>query len=119
MFKKLDFDYLSDLAKNDPEKFEEVRQSEIEKVFKRASPHSQRRLRGLQFQIDAKRAANKDAPFAAYMQISKMMHESFDNMRYHLNKLTGNKGYNQQFADSACQNQYDQGNGAKVLKFRQ
>jgi hypothetical protein len=87
----LDFSYLCNLHKTNPEKFEEVRLQAIENLICSASESSQKRLRGLQFQVDAKRKINQSAPFVACMEISKMMHESFDQLRVHLNKATGKK----------------------------
>jgi hypothetical protein len=87
----IDFDHLSELFKTDPEKFERVRREKIEQMIQSASESSQRRLRGLQFQIDAKREIYKHKPFVSCMEISKMMHSSFEKMRYELNKCAGNK----------------------------
>jgi hypothetical protein len=91
MSTNLDFDYLSKLYKTDPVKFEELRAQEIEKVIQSASTQGQRRLRGLQFQIDAKRKIHKDSPIGASIAISKMMHESFESLRFHLNQAVDNK----------------------------
>ena len=73
------------LAKEDPAALEALRQREIEALISSASPDIQRRLRGLQFQIDAKRQVSKN-PMAACVAISRMM---FDSV-YELNDaLTG------------------------------
>jgi hypothetical protein len=88
MSTNLDFDYLSKLYQTDPEKFEELRAQEIAKVIDGASAEKQARLKGLQFQIDAKRNIHKDSPMGACIAISKMMHESFEDLRFHLNKAT-------------------------------
>ncbi len=89
----IDFDYLSELFKTDPVKFEQVRREKIDKMIQSASESSQRRLKGLQFQIDAKREIYKHKPFVSCMEISKLMHSSFEKMRYELNKCVGNKRY--------------------------
>ena len=91
MSTNLDFDYLSKLYKTNPEKFEELRAKKIEKVIQGASGQAQKRLRGLQFQIDAKRNIHKDSPVGACMAISKMMHKSFESLRFHLNQLADKK----------------------------
>lgn len=116
MSTKLDFDKLSQLYKDDPAAFEEYRAQEIEKLIQGASERSQQRLRGLQFQIDAKRSINKSSPVKACMEISQMMHESFENMRYQLNKLTNNEecvNYRYPIVDHSEQTQAS----AKVVSF--
>lgn len=80
-------DELIKLAKQDPEALEALRQREINALIDSAPAEMQRRLRGLQFQIDAKRKLSK-TPMAACMAISKMM---FDSV-YELNDvLNGTK----------------------------
>lgn len=91
MSNNLDFEYLSELYKSDPVKFEEIRTQEIEKVIESASDRNKMRLRGLQFQIDAKRAIHKDSPMGSALAVSKMMHESFESLRYHLNQFTNTR----------------------------
>lgn len=91
MFGNLDFDYLSKLYETDPEKFEELRVKEIEKLIESAPDTSKNRLRGIQFQIDAKRKIHENSPIGACIAISNMMHESFENLRIHLNKAVNNK----------------------------
>nr|WP_168711033.1 DUF3135 domain-containing protein [Ningiella ruwaisensis] len=93
MSTNLDFDHLSELYKTDPQAFEQLRKREIEKLISKAPEKSQRRLRGLQFQIDAKRQINKDKPYRAYMEISKMMHESFNKLNHELNQFCGRRSY--------------------------
>lgn len=89
MSTNLDFDYLSKLYKTDPEKFEELRVKEIEKMIDGASAQNKKRLKGLQFQIDAKRKIHADSPMGSCIAISKMMQESFGNLRFHLNQALG------------------------------
>jgi hypothetical protein len=87
MSSNLDFDYLTKLYQTDPEKFEEIRQQEIEKLISKTSERQQKRLRGVQFQIDAKREIHKHSPVGSCIAISKMMHESFEELRFHLNQV--------------------------------
>jgi hypothetical protein len=63
------------LAKQDPEALEALRLREVESVIQGAPPSLQKRLRGLQFQIDAKRRTSKSA-LGACMAISHMMLDS-------------------------------------------
>ena len=70
-----DFDRLMELAKSNPKALEELRQKEVESIINNAPESMQRRLRGLQFQIDCKRRTHTSA-MAACISISKMMHDS-------------------------------------------
>ncbi|TQV66131.1 DUF3135 domain-containing protein [Exilibacterium tricleocarpae] len=81
------FDVLVNLAKRDPEALERLRRKEIESVITNAPPHLQRRLRGLQFQIDSQIQIHA-SPLGACIKISEMMHESFTHLRCVLNELT-------------------------------
>lgn len=80
-------DELLKLAKENPEALESLRQREIESLISSAPQSMQRRLRGLQFQIDAKRSLSK-TPMAACVAISQMM---FDSV-YELNDVLNNDG---------------------------
>lgn len=69
------FDELKDLAQRDPEGFESLRAELIEDCIRRSSGRNQRRLRGLQFVIEARcRAAG--SPMQALLNIQAMMHDS-------------------------------------------
>jgi hypothetical protein len=83
----LNFTQLCDLFKSDPEAFESFRKREIDKFIEGCSEKSQHRLRGLQFQIDAKRTINKDKPYVSCMEISKMMHNKFNELNFELNSF--------------------------------
>lgn len=87
----LDFDYLSQLYQTDPEKFEALRLQEIENVINSAPEKSQKRLRGIQFQIDSTRSIHKNSSMGACIAISNMMHESFTKLRFHLNSAVNRK----------------------------
>ena len=80
-------DELLKLAKENPDALESLRQREIESLISSAPESMQRRLRGLQFQIDAKRSLSK-TPMAACVAISQMM---FDSV-YELNDVLNNDG---------------------------
>jgi hypothetical protein len=79
-----DHDELSQIAKENPERLEEIRQHFIEKHINSATDYMQRRLRGLQFQIDSLRALHK-APMGSCIEISRMMYESLNKLRDTLN----------------------------------
>ncbi len=80
------FDTLVNLARRDPEALERLRRQEVETVISRAPPHLQRRLRGLQFQIDSQ-IRLQGSSLGACIKISQMMHESFAQLRCLLNQL--------------------------------
>lgn len=85
-----DFEVLATMAQNDPEGLEALRQRLCEELIASAPPHMQRRLRGLQFQIDAQRRLSR-TPLQACIRISEMMHDSFAELRHALNRLAGNE----------------------------
>lgn len=59
--KRFDFDEWKDLAASDPQRFEARRREVIEReILRTPRPQRQRRLRGLQWQIDAIRSRYKD-----------------------------------------------------------
>ncbi|GAB1263551.1 hypothetical protein NBRC116493_23510 [Aurantivibrio infirmus] len=84
------FDVLKDMAENDPEGLEQLRQQHVNEIIDNAPEKIQRRLRGLQFQIDAQRQLHP-APLAACIKISQMMYESFSEMRFMLNGVIEEK----------------------------
>lgn len=79
-----DSDTLLELAKNDPEGLERIRQEACEDLISEAPRRLQRRLRGLQFQIDMERRRSK-TPLDACIRISEMMHDSVWSLRTALN----------------------------------
>lgn len=70
------FDELKDLAQHDPEGFEKLRTQLIEDCIQQSSARNQRRLKGLQFVIEARRRV-ADNPLKSLLDIQAMMHESF------------------------------------------
>ncbi|NMT65125.1 DUF3135 domain-containing protein [Marinobacter orientalis] len=70
------FDELRELAQRDPEGFEILRAELIEDCICRSSECNQRRLRGLQFVIEARRRVASN-PMKALLDIQAMMHDSF------------------------------------------
>jgi hypothetical protein len=76
------FDDMLKLAESQPEALETLRQQLVESTIQSAPAAYQRRLRGLQFTIDAERqvAAN---PMASCIRLSKLMHDRlYDLQRY-------------------------------------
>lgn len=83
------FDQLLKLANESPDALERFRQEQVELLINEAAPEQRRRLRGLQFQIDAQRHIYRDSPLASCVKLTQMMHESFAQLRVQLNQLTG------------------------------
>lgn len=73
------FDELLKLAQQDPEQLESLRQSCVDDIIDSAPAHFQRRLRGLQFQIDMEREKASN-PVSSCVRISQMMHEGLANL---------------------------------------
>lgn len=94
-----DSDTLLELAKNDPEGLERVRQEACEALINDAPERLERRLRGLQFQIDMERRRSK-TPLEACIRISEMMHDSVWSLRTALTNSTLQKdGFDQSQKD--------------------
>ncbi len=70
-----DVETLIHMAKNDPAALEAFRQREIDALISSAPDGIQRRLRGLQFQIDAKRSLHS-SPMGACIELSQMMFDA-------------------------------------------
>lgn len=98
------FDELRDLAERDPEGFEKLRSELIEDCIRRSSGRNQRRLRGLQFVIEARRLV-ADNPMKALLEIQAMMHDSFLSLQQ---ALRAQQTPSQPLAPT----------GAQVLQFR-
>ncbi len=74
-----DIETLMRLAKDQPEELERIRQDEVETLIGSAPSHIQRRLRGLQFQIDCKRDLHTNG-MGACMAITEMMFDSLQQL---------------------------------------
>lgn len=70
------FDELRELFQRDPEGFEKLRTELIEDCICQSSGGNQRRLRGLQFVIEARRRV-AGSPMKALLDIQAMMYDSF------------------------------------------
>lgn len=85
---ELSFDELKDLAVNDPAAFEAYRSSQIEAAISSAPSHMQRRLRGIQFQVDAQRQLHNN-PMGSCVKVYEMMQKSLGELSQILNEQTG------------------------------
>ena len=77
---EIDFEHWSSLASSDPQKFEELRKDKISNIINRASGQRQKRLLGLQWQIDSVRKQHKNSSVAACLAISELMWETFHQL---------------------------------------
>lgn len=78
------FDTLRYLAEHDPERLERLRRALTNRLIARAPERTQQRLRGLQFEIEA-RVAIAPNPIAACVALSSMMHSTFGHLARALN----------------------------------
>jgi hypothetical protein len=97
------FDELMNLALHEPEKLESLRQSWVEDTINSAPEYFQRRLRGLQFQIDMEREKASN-PVSSCIRISQMMHEGLASLHDAINK-------------PAQDEELQQGSSASILSF--
>lgn len=74
------FDELRDLFQRDPEGFEALRAQLIEDCICRSSRSNHRRLRGMQFVIDARRRSAR-SPMKALLDLQAMMYDSLQNLK--------------------------------------
>lgn len=108
------FDQWMQLAKEDPVVFEQKRQSALQAIIDHAPEDQQRRLKGLQFQIDAQCSLAK-SDMERMVRISKMMHQSFHDLRVSLNDVVVN-GFEQTLTADQIDDSDD--STAKVIPFK-
>jgi hypothetical protein len=88
-----DFDTLMKLARDNPAALEDLKQTATSALIERAPSQYQRRLRGIQFQVDMAVRRSKN-PMDGCLRVSGMMHDSFGQLRGLLNDLAGTQpGY--------------------------
>ena len=73
------FEELRDLADQDPTQLDQLKNQLVDELIQQASPNTQRRLQGLQFQIEMERRRST-SPMAACIKISSMMHDSLSEL---------------------------------------
>ncbi len=81
-----DFDTLRDMARNRPDELEALRIALCEKVIDEAPAHAKQRLKGLMFQINAKRKIN-ESEAEANKELADMMNQSLQRMQGMLKDL--------------------------------
>ena len=90
---QFDFEYWAALAEGDPQAFEQARRDVLSSVIESAPADSQRRLNGLQWQIDQARG-RAETPMAACLKISGMMWDTVlgeDGLVERLEELSGRR----------------------------
>ena len=80
-----DFDTLQTMARHDPTGLERLRLRLVHELIASADPARQRRLQGLQFQIDMERRRAPN-PMAACIRLSTLMRDSLLRMQQALNE---------------------------------
>lgn len=83
------FDEWAELAGVDPELFEQQRALAIEHLIWQAPEHIQKRLRGLQWQVETARAKATN-PLASCIELNEMMWDFFYAERGFLNAINMN-----------------------------
>ncbi|MEM9100964.1 MAG: DUF3135 domain-containing protein [Pseudomonadota bacterium] len=74
-----DFDTLRHLAETQPQALESLYEKEFNAILSRRNTDGQRKLRGLQFKIDAQKEVAKN-PVDRMLRIFNMMNESFSDL---------------------------------------
>lgn len=74
------FDTLRYLAEHDPNRLELLRNALTEMLIARSPAESRQRLRGLQFQINARVKLARN-PVAACIAVSSMMHDTLEQLQ--------------------------------------
>jgi hypothetical protein len=77
--RQIDFDHWSELAKSDPDSFEQLRNRTLQACISRSSSDHQDRLRCLQWRIDQIRSQS-GTPLAACVKISGIMWDTFNRL---------------------------------------
>lgn len=81
-----DFDYLKLLADEDPDELERLRRFFCDQLISSAPERYQRRLRGLQFQVDMIRRRSKN-PLQSCVEISRLMLDNCHDMQQAIRRL--------------------------------
>ncbi len=88
------FDELRKMAEHSPERLEEFREREIERLITNAPKEIRRRLRGIQFQVNCQREIHK-SPLGACVAISQMMRDSLAELNSALNHEVSTQAYSE------------------------
>ncbi|MCW8929131.1 MAG: DUF3135 domain-containing protein [Gammaproteobacteria bacterium] len=81
-----EIDELLKMAENSPDQLEELRQKLCAQLIENAPEHYQKRLNGLQFQIDMERRKSNN-PMHCCIKISEMMLDSYQELKTAISSL--------------------------------
>ena len=113
-----DFDTLRDMARYRPEELEALRLALCNKVIDEAPDHAKHRLRGLMFQINARREL-AGSQLEACEEISSMMHDSLQRMQSMLKDLRSIQSESIMLSTQHHRDQDAPEASATILPFRQ
>ncbi len=80
------FDVLMDLAQNNPEQLEKMRNTLSEEIIQNASPRARNKLKGIIFKVNMERRRSK-TPMHSCIRIAALMQASYGQMREKLDLL--------------------------------
>lgn len=94
---------LMELASKDPAALEQLRQNHVRALIDGAPQHMQRRLRGLQFQIDCQRRLHGGSPMGSCVAIARMMIESLHSLNDALHgEIAPDRGHNRKPSNTSA-----------------
>lgn len=73
-------DELIRMAKEDPEKLNELQKNESQKIIDRANPENKVKLEGIQFKIDMIKRKNKNNQTKTMLELNGLMKESYNKL---------------------------------------
>ena len=82
-----DFDEMLVLAKTDPKRLDDLLKKRVDRLIDSAPERIQKRLRGIQFEVDCQRKIQKSS-YDACRKISEMMHDSLMDLNRVLNNYS-------------------------------
>ncbi|MDH5765992.1 MAG: DUF3135 domain-containing protein [Gammaproteobacteria bacterium] len=94
-----DFDHLMSLADNNPDELENLRKFFCDELISNAPERYQKRLRGLQFQVDMIRRKSKN-PLQSCILISRLMLDNCYNMQQAIRSLSHPDDYD--YPEAIC-----------------
>lgn len=114
-----DIDQLIKMATDDPQGLEKIRTELCTRLIQNAPQQCQKRLHGLQFQIDMERRRSKN-PIHSCIKLSRMMLDSYQDMRDVITNIDSKKYNfnNEAFEGHSKQISCKQTNSTNILAFK-
>ena len=110
-------DELAQLARNDPQAFENLRSELIASFIEHAPPRHKTRLSGIQFRVDCERRLSR-SPLGSTVRVYKLMWESFLSLNGNWQALVRAKEEFESPADAAPAPLCEPLPSARILDFR-